>query len=207
MRHPARTRASRPAPIDPDMIGPWVVTATGRMIAFDRPDLTRVTIKDVALGLARICRFAGAVREFYSVAQHSVLVAAICARHGPEVAQAALLHDAHEIALGDIPAPAIAAIEDMAGTDVVHQIKRALDAQIHMALGIAYPLPGLARLAIIEADRMALATEARDLLPDLPIDDPALTAGPRMSRPVAPWRRDDPAEKFLDAWEMYGGKR
>lgn len=58
-----------------------------------------VSIVDIACALSRCCRFAGHVSQFYSVAQHSLLVASLVE---PELRFAALLHDASEAYLGDL---------------------------------------------------------------------------------------------------------
>lgn len=62
-----------------------------------------VDIKSIAHSLANQCRFGGHSKWFYSVAQHSVLAAKHVAL--PEARLAALLHDAAETYLGDIPRP------------------------------------------------------------------------------------------------------
>jgi hypothetical protein len=64
-------------------------------------------IEVIARSLSKICRYAGACPLFYSVAEHSVMVAdrlwALTRSH--RAARAGLLHDAVEILIGDIPAP------------------------------------------------------------------------------------------------------
>jgi len=69
-----------------------------------------VRLDDVAHGLATKCRWAGHTRTYYSVAEHSLRVATLV----PEYSKApldggtrlqALLHDAAEAYLGDVPAP------------------------------------------------------------------------------------------------------
>ena len=64
-----------------------------------KPDM--FSLVDIARGLANTCRFAGQC-EFYSVAQHSVLVMQLAPFHLHKVA---LLHDASEAYIHDIAKP------------------------------------------------------------------------------------------------------
>lgn len=64
------------------------------------PDM--ISIEDIAHSLAYQCRFAGHIKRFYSVAQHSVVVAAMAP---DDIKKYALLHDASEAYLQDITAP------------------------------------------------------------------------------------------------------
>lgn len=66
------------------------------------PDRADVRIEDIAHHLSHQCRWAGATQTFYSVALHSLHVSAMVHR---EHALAALLHDAAEAYLCDIPKP------------------------------------------------------------------------------------------------------
>lgn len=75
-------------------------------------DPTRLTyrdiyITDIAQGLSNICRFAGQINQFYSVASHSLLVTSLLrAKHTDTRTQLyGLLHDASEAYLVDIPSP------------------------------------------------------------------------------------------------------
>jgi hypothetical protein len=77
-------------------------TFTGRRFHFTDPRPEDVCIEDVAHHLAQICRYGGATRSHYSVAEHSVIVSLYVE---PAYARQALLHDAAEAYVGDIIRP------------------------------------------------------------------------------------------------------
>lgn len=77
----------------------WFGTASGRLIDLERPQAGDIALPDVARGLSNCCRFAGQLPQFYSVAQHSVLVASLV---DPPFKLQALLHDASEAYMGDL---------------------------------------------------------------------------------------------------------
>jgi uncharacterized protein len=79
-----------------------ITTATGREVNPLALRVEDIDIRDIAHALALTCRFNGHCRMFYSVAEHSVLVSNLCP---PEFALEALLHDASEAYLGDVPTP------------------------------------------------------------------------------------------------------
>lgn len=67
-----------------------------------------IDVKDIAHALSNLCRYAGHCREFYSVAEHSVLTYKITQELWPldlDAQWAALLHDATEAYVGDVPTP------------------------------------------------------------------------------------------------------
>ena len=140
---------SRPS----DMITtPYVSTYLGNRFYPLVPCIDHVVIEDIAHGLAYQCRFNGQTHEFYSVAQHSLIVASLVPT---DLRLAALLHDAAEAYLGDmvkplkVLLPAFGAIEDQ------------VSAIIAAAFGIDFSDYG----PIKRADLIALATEKRDLMP------------------------------------------
>jgi len=81
---------------------PFIETYTGKKFYFTDPEPDMIDIRDIAHSLSLQCRFMGHVETFYSVAEHSVAVSCIVDK---ENALAALLHDAAEAYLSDIPRP------------------------------------------------------------------------------------------------------
>ena len=80
----------------------WIGTFTGKRFFPFQPRVHDVDIADIGHALARICRYTGHTHDFYSVAQHCVEVSKMVA---PEHQFAALLHDASEAYLVDVPRP------------------------------------------------------------------------------------------------------
>ena len=91
----------------PPAPGPYLQTVSGRWVNPFDPDPAQLDAGDIARALANQCRFGGHSRVFYSVAQHSVIVSRVVEERGggAEDAFAALMHDATEAYLGDMPHP------------------------------------------------------------------------------------------------------
>lgn len=82
--------------------GNCIRTFTGLYIDVFNPTIDMICIEDIAHGLSNVCRFAGQISEFYSVASHSICVSNnVLKEHRLQ----ALLHDASEAYLGDMPSP------------------------------------------------------------------------------------------------------
>ncbi len=82
----------------------WIQTYTGRKFFPLDPDPEMICIEDIAHSLSQLCRYNGHSKIFYSVAQHSlVLSRELCS--GWQYALMALLHDASEAYLSDLPRP------------------------------------------------------------------------------------------------------
>ena len=87
------------APID---LGGWMQTHSGKAYFHKDPQQDSIKISDIAHALSNICRFGGHTSGFYSVAEHSVLVSQVVPR---EHAFVALMHDATEAYVCDVPRP------------------------------------------------------------------------------------------------------
>lgn len=128
----------------------YIQTLSGKKFDYVNATVDDIEIEDIATALSHICRFAGHLPEFYSVAQHSVLCSQLVE---PEFAFEALMHDAAEAYCQDIPAPLKALLPDY------RQIETFVDELIRFK----FDLP-LTQSAVVKyADLTMLATERRDL--------------------------------------------
>jgi hypothetical protein len=164
-------------------------TYTGVQFYHLDPCPADVQIADIAHALANQCRFAGHTRTFYSVAQHAVLVSLICPA---PLAMLGLLHDAAEAYLVDVPTPLKPHLPDY------HTWEAELLAAITWRFcGQAYrTLPDEIKLA----DRIMLATEARDLLGPAPAPWTKVLPAPLGERILA-WSPADAECRFL--WRFH----
>lgn len=133
----------------------WMLTHSRRHFDFANPQPEQIDIMDIALGLARECRFGGQTHghwEGYSVAQHSVHASHIVA---PQHALEALLHDASEAYCKDLPSPLKGLLPDY----------QQIEARVDLAIRQKFRLPEQASPEVKHADLVMLATERRDLMP------------------------------------------
>lgn len=149
---------SEPPVSTPRERGPWVPTySTGRFYPLD-PQPEDVQPLDLAHHLAQETRFNGACPEPYSVAQHSVLAAAlVLARTGNDrCALYALLHDGAEAYGRDLPRP-------LKHLPALTEYRQRLE-QIQDAVYLRFGLDPRAVPSVVDwADECMLATEVRDL--------------------------------------------
>lgn len=81
---------------------------SGTYLNLLEPAPTDIFLIDIAVGLARECRWGNHCKRFYSVAEHSMECMAYAELYHPRehgLAFQCLMHDAHEAYLGDIPTP------------------------------------------------------------------------------------------------------
>jgi hypothetical protein len=125
--------------IDPETgrRGDWVCTESGGgFFPFDpRPDEVHVT--DIAQALSNQCRYGGAVRRFYSVGEHAILVSIALERaypDRPELALCGLHHDDDEAYLVDIPKPVkiFLPMYSLIAAPIYACISEALDLPLHL---------------------------------------------------------------------------
>lgn len=96
-------------PISEDLYKPGCVrTYCGVYFNLKNPVFTDVFVMDIAVSLARECRFLNGTRQMYSVAEHSVMCALLAEEKYPNYtgfAFKALMHDAHEYIWRDLATP------------------------------------------------------------------------------------------------------
>ena len=153
---------------------PDILTVSGNYFNFIDTNDNKVLVKDIAHALSNVCRFAGHVKDFYSVAQHSVLISHIVP---PEDALAGLFHDATEAYIGDVTRPLKCLLPDYKA------IEARLHADIFTKLGLALTLPP----SVKHADLVLLATEQRDLMPTHNDEWTLITGIEMLQETIEPW--------------------
>ena len=129
-----------------------ILLQSGEFYDYLNPKGNKFTIEDIALSLSHICRYAGQVDEFLSVAEHSVYVS-YCI--DPKYALDGLMHDAVEAFMLDIPTPLKSLLPDYQALEKIHE------AELFHRFGLAYPMVDDVKLA----DKMVLCAEIDQLKP------------------------------------------
>ena len=169
------------------------------MNPFD-PDPEQIELADIARALANQCRFGGHTRTFYSVAQHCVLVSELIEQEGgdAQAALAALMHDAAEAYLGDLPHPIKHRSELGAA---FREAEEPLECAIRDRFSIT-DSPG----AIKRIDRALLATERRAFSSER-WHWPELAGVEPLDLELRAWSPDEAAAAFVQRFEVLDARR
>ena len=138
----------------------WIQTSSGMRFYPQNPEKSTFKIQDIAHALSQLCRFGGHTMHFYSVAQHSVLVAEIVESLGGSKSDQlwGLMHDATEAYMIDLPTPIKALFPEY------KVMEKALMKVLQKRFGLAdcgdLEMPAIVK----EADAIALRTEAGQLI-------------------------------------------
>lgn len=168
----------------------YISTYLGNRFYLLNPRIDDVVIEDIAHGLAYQCRFNGQTRTFYSVAQHSIIVAELVPA---EQRLAALLHDAAEAYLGDMVKPLKLLLPEFSS----------IEFQVSSIIAAKFGLPGFDFPEIKRADLIALATEKRDLMPYSTESWESLRGINPLLQIIEPMSPEEAKSAFLAAFKQY----
>lgn len=167
----------------------FITTYTGKKFHYLNPAEDEICIEDIAHALSLTCRFGGHCSTFYSVAEHSYRVAMLAPDNDK---LGALLHDAHEAYLHDVPRPIK---QDIIGYKLIAD---KIQSKIHDKFNITVHNPTLLKYY----DDVLLATESRDIMATTQ-DWAELPKSELLEIKPTNWQM---AEKvFLDFWGDYNG--
>lgn len=175
------------------MRGPTIMLASGRLFDFLDPHGSDFSIEDIAHGLAHICRYAGQCRDFFSVAEHSIMVSDTVS----EFAYEALLHDAAEAFIGDVTRPLKQLLPEF----------RRIEANVQDAIMKRFGMdPGYWK-SVKDADLRVLAAEQTQVMAPGCADwavAACIEPAPVVVRHLPPAAAK---REFLDRYEQYLGQR
>lgn len=195
---PASASAGTVPPVERE---PFIQTVSGRRVNPFALATADIDIDDIAQALANQCRFGGHCRRFYSVAQHSCLVADLVRAQGGDGTASlwALLHDAPEAYLSDLPHP-------LKHFSTFGRLYREAEDKLQQAITEHFGLPPEPPAALREADRALLGAERLALMaetwewPELRGVEPANVA-------IDPWPPERAAQEFLSRYHALRNDR
>lgn len=167
----------------------WIQTYTKKKFYPLEPETELICIEDIAHSLALQCRFVGHSKFFYSVAQHSVVLARLWFDDQFALARYALLHDASEAYLSDLPHP----LKYLPEFDFYRAAEDRLQRMIYERFGLAGEEPP----EIKSADREICGEEAMSPTIMFPLHPDWQDAPPRCSISFTSWLPEVAEERFL----------
>lgn len=176
---------------------------SGSYLDLADPDCSVIRPIDIAAGL-RQPRFGAQTRQFYTIAQHSLLVLRLVSplarqlggEKGLQLRRCALMHDAAEAFIHDIVTPLKRQLPDY------HKIEARLELRLAERFGWSWT--DYRREQVKLADLQALAIEQRDLVgrtDPWPIFDALDRAVLKSVKITRCWHPDEAQDRFLAAFE------
>lgn len=143
-------------------IGDTIQLDSNLRIKLTDPDPQKLTIKQIAGALSKICRFGGRCPQYYSVAEHCVLATELARREGipDDYLASILMHDAAEAYLGDIVTPLKALMQP-----IYKQLETRFETALEKRFGVVLHRQPFAE-TIRCFDRIMLVAEARAFWPN-----------------------------------------
>lgn len=131
--------------------GDWMQTYSGKRYFPMDPRPEDIDPVDIAHALSLLCRYGGHIDRFYSVAEHCVKLSYTVP---PELALQALLHDATEAYVVDVPRPVKRYLADY----------RMVEDKVWKAIAIHFGVPVELDMAVKEHDTRILLNERQVLM-------------------------------------------
>lgn len=173
-------------------VGDWCQTFTGRKSWPLDPRPGDFDVRDIAHALSMRCRYGGMTTRFFSVAQHSIMVAALC----PAWCQLeGLLHDASEAYLDDIRRP----LKLTRAMTAYREAEALTELAIARQFGLVFPWPE----PVKAADQILLETERRDLMVAGPAWRKWCGRAEPLPDPIHPWDWSRAEMCFLATYQYY----
>lgn len=171
--------------------GDWMQTFSGFQFWPLDPRANEIHIVDIAHALSMQCRYAGHCLRFYSVAEHSVHLARYVS---PKNAMWALLHDASEAYLVDVPRPVKPDLTNY------KQIEAKVMAEVCKRFGLSPEMPA----EIHEADGAIIGDERANMAPCVA---PWYSTGGPLGIRLAYWTPEQAESAFLATFERLQNMR
>ncbi|PZP57434.1 MAG: phosphohydrolase [Delftia acidovorans] len=176
----------------------WKQLYSGKRFYSLAPRPEDICIIDIAHALSMKCRYGGHCKQFYSVAQHSVLVA----RHASqEDCLRALLHDAHEAysPFGDITKPDKDAIrqDDVDVRCYIQRVEDNIDRAVAAKFNLPFPIKNR---AIDILDTRILHDEREAIM--VPTNEVWGVPFEPLGVEIQPWKPEIARAKFLDMFDQ-----
>jgi 5'-deoxynucleotidase YfbR-like HD superfamily hydrolase len=183
-----------------DEPGPFIQTLSGRRVNPLDAAASDIDPADIARALANLCRFGGHSRGFYSVAQHSAIVCDLLEERGatPDELMAALLHDAAEAYLGDLPHP-------LKHRSELGAAFRVAEKRLETVIAERFALPD-ATARVKPLDRALLAAERR-VFSEVSWHWPELDGAEDLELEIEPWAPERAREEFTRRYERIDALR
>lgn len=135
----------------------YIYLRSGKRFDYGNMSADAVDIQDVAWSLANTCRYRGMTPVHYSVAEHSVSCSYLVP---PHLALQALLHDAAEAYMADVPGPLKEYLPDF------RAMEKAVEAVVLPALGA----PAVLHPEVKRIDAAMLNAEQLRFFPETVLD-------------------------------------
>lgn len=175
----------------------YMRTIMGREISIFAPNPQDLCVFDVAHGLAHLCRYAGHVRHFYSVAEHCFWASVIAPPHLALVCQ---LHDAAETNINDLIQPVK---QHISGYKLIED---GFEAAYAEQFGLPFPFPPGVKII----DRLMYQVEcvqARHLNSTIDVEEPEVLSHAATKIKLRFWSPRKARKKFLRRYFVLTDKR